>query len=318
MRLLLLHIVIFTSISATFAQTVTVRSSVDKILIGEPITLTLKVKTKATDSINFQPALNDELPSKVFSSESLLKDGPSFELLEPFSDTITKSNAIQSWIGTYVVTVWDSGVFILPGQTILINDSTCRFNDLGIEVLLVAPKKDVDLYDIKENYADIPEKPFSITEFLSNHWWWMTIIVIGLTIYFFVKKRKNQEPQLEKRRVSLKKRTLIAIEALEKERLWEKDKLKEHFIELSYILRAYLTTRYEISLLERTTHQTKILLAEKGLNDDTIDTIIKILSQSDMVKFAKSKPELVDILKISTFAKQIVAETSPLEIEDAE
>ena len=317
MRLLILNIMLIVLSLSTSAQKLSVSVSDDEILIGEVTTIKYKIKTKSSDSISFEAKV-DEIPSKMFSSETLLTDGPNFEITERFSDTTIKKNTTQLWTGEYKITVWDSGVFILPGPMVLIEDSTFRFDDISIEALLVAKKKDVELYDIKENYSDIPAKPFSLGEFLSNNWWWLLLLVIVAIGYFYFKRKKQPTLPVEKRRVSLKQRTLIAIEALENEKLWEKDKLKEHFIELSYILRSYLTTRYNISLLERTTRQTKLLLAEKGLNDDTIDTIIRILSQSDMVKFAKSKPEPIEILRISTFAKQIVAETSPLEREDAE
>ena len=79
-----------------------------------------------------------------------------------------------------------------------------------------------------------------------------------------------------------------------------------------------MTSRYNISLLEKTSYQTKIVLTEKGLNKETVDVVARILSQSDMVKFAKSKPELIEILRISTLAKQIVVETSPLEFDNVE
>ena len=110
----------------------------------------------------------------------------------------------------------------------------------------------------------------------------------------------------------------MAIDALEKEELWTKDKLKEHFIELSFILRSYLTSRYSISLLDKTTHETKLLLTKQGLNNETVDVIARILSQSDMVKFAKSKPELIAILRQSTLTKQIIAETSPLDFDNVD
>jgi hypothetical protein len=84
---------------------------------------------------------------------------------------------------------------------------------------------------------------------------------------------------------------------------------------MSYILRSYLGVRYELNLLESTSFQTKILMKHKGLSEDTVETIQLILEQADMVKFAKSMPEEIDILKISALAKQIVAETSPLEFD---
>ena len=94
--------------------------------------------------------------------------------------------------------------------------------------------------------------------------------------------------------------------------------MKEHFVELSYILRSYLTSRYDISLLEKTTYETTVLLTRKGLEEETVDVIIRILSQSDMVKFAKSKPDVIAILRISALAKQVVAETSPLDFDNVE
>jgi sulfur transfer complex TusBCD TusB component (DsrH family) len=70
--------------------------------------------------------------------------------------------------------------------------------------------------------------------------------------------------------------------------------------------------------LEKTTYETKLLLQQKGLEDRTIDTIILLLTESDMVKFAKSQPEEIAILKIDQYAREIVAETSQFEIENAE
>ena len=84
------------------------------------------------------------------------------------------------------------------------------------------------------------------------------------------------------------------------------------------ILRMYLTSRFEISLLEKTTYETKLLLTQKGLNDETVEVIARILSEADMVKFAKSEPDVIAILRVSTLARQIVAETSPLEFDNVE
>ena len=114
----------------------------------------------------------------------------------------------------------------------------------------------------------------------------------------------------------MKEKTILAIESLEKRRLWEDDKLKLHYIELSYIMRSYLSARYNLNLLEKTTIETRLLLREAGLHAETINGISQILNQSDMVKFAKSTPDEMTILKVSIKAKQIVAETSPIEFEN--
>ena len=184
--------------------------------------------------------------------------------------------------------------------------------------MLVDPIDGVDLYDIKENFAEIPPKPFSLVDFLKSNWWWIALIIVGIIVFIIVKRRNKEDTEEREKPLSLRQRTLFAIDALEKAKLWEKGLLKEHFVELSMILRMYLTSRYEISLLEKTTYETRLLLTQKGLNEETVQVIARILSESDMVKFAKSEPDTISILRVSTLARQIVAETSPLEFDNVE
>ena len=202
---------------------------------------------------------------------------------------------------------------------IIINDSTFYFENIAIATHLSTPIDSVDLYDIRENFTELPILPFTVIDFFTSYWWVVLIILIlALAITRFIRNSKENDREDEIKPPSLKDRTILAINSLDSSKLWEKDELKRHFVELSYILRSYLTSRYSISLLDKTSYQTKILLTEKGLNKETVDVVARILSQSDMVKFAKSKPELIEILRISTLAKQIVVETSPLEFDNVE
>lgn len=302
----------------SFAQKLSVEASEEKILIGEPIMLTYSVIVGTNSTVDFKPK-SDNIPGRSAEGGTLTTDGFNFEITEAFTDTVKNNNNEKEWIGRYTVTIWDSGTYILPGPNIVIDDSTYRFNNLSLYATYSAKVKGVDIYDIKENYAEIPVEPFSITKFVKTNWWWLLLIVLIVPAYFILKRGKREKiPKPLFKAMSLKERTLLAIDALDNEKLWEKDKLKEHFVELSYILRSYLTARYNLSLLEKTTYETKLLLTQKGLNEDTVDNIARILSESDMVKFAKSKPEVISILRVSTLARQIVAETSPLEFDNVE
>ncbi len=292
--------------------------STDDISIGEPIIISYSVLTDKEDTLLFQPR-EDVIPARAISeSGDLSTEGIDFEIIHPFIDTFIFDHSQKFWEGQYVITAWDSGLFVIPPASIVINDSTYQFNSFTINCRLTPKKEDIDLYDIKEKFADIPEKPFSILDFLSNYWWIFVILLFITILYFTFRKKKEEDDPEEEVMISLKDRTIIAIEALENAKMWEKGKLKEHYVELSFILRSYLTSRYGISLLEKTTYETELLLTQKGLNKETVDSITLILSQSDMVKFAKSKPETVDILRVSTLAKQIVVETSPLNFDNVE
>lgn len=292
--------------------------SVKKILIGEPIMVTYSVVLDKNTTIDFEEE-HDNIIGNTAGGGTLTKKNAQFEITEAFTDTTKFKNNDKEWIGRYTVTIWDSGTFILPAPRIYINDSSYKFQDIVIYANYTKQIKGVDIYDINESFAEIPEEPFSFTEFLEKNWWWLLILLLIIPIYFIVRRGKQDKiPAPLFKAMSLKERTLLAIDALDNEKLWEKDKLKEHFVELSYILRSYLTARYSIAVLEKTTYETKLLLTQKGLNEDTIENIGRILSESDMVKFAKSKPEVISILRVSTLARQIVAETSPLDFDNVE
>jgi len=303
---------------SVFGQTLNEKLSSNKVLIGKPITLTYSVITSKSDTIRFTHE-SKEIKVRSKNNGSLSSKGSTIEVQTPFSESENFKNGKKIWQGTYEVVVWDSGTFIIPGPQIAIGDSNYYFQDLQVYCDFTQKKSGIDIYEIREKYSKLPpeENPFVL--WIKKFWWILALIFgVVILIWYLIKKSKPAEPVRIKKAMSLKERTLTAIDALENEKLWEKNALKQHYIELSYILRSYLTARYDISILEKTTFETKALLLQKGLNDDTVDTIVMILSQSDMVKFAKSTPEAVEILKISTLARQIVAETSPLEFDNYE
>ncbi len=318
MRIIGWTYLIFILSTAALGQRLDQQISHSEIAIGEPVIVSYSLLTNKEDTILFQ-AKQDVIEARMISETGdLSSEGIDFEILQPFIDTFIFDHSQKFWEGQYVVTAWDSGLFVIPPTSIVINDSTYQFDALSLKVNLLPKEDGIDIYDIKEKYADIPDKPFSIIEFITNYWWIFVILIFAIILYFTFRKKKEEVEIEEPRVMSLKERTILAIEGLEKAKMWENGKLKEHFIELSFILRSYLTSRYEISLLEKTTYETKLLLTQKGLNKETVDAITTILSHSDMVKFAKSKPDTIAILRVSTLAKQIVAETSPLDFDNAE
>lgn len=316
---LTLCILLFMACGPLFGQQLKESFSEKNVLIGSPTTLTYEVITNQNDVIKFTPK-DQNIEVRNNSNGQLTSEAGVIEVLESFKESSKIENGKKHWTGTYTVVVWDSGSFVVPGPQISVGDSNMHFQDLRIHCDFSQKKSGVDIYDIREDYAELPAEENEIVAFFKSYWWifpLLTLLLIGLWLLIRKRKAANQPVKIVKA-MSLKDRTLMAIDALEDEKLWEKEQLKQHYVELSYILRSYLTTRYDISLLEKTTHETKALLLQLGLNDDTVDTVILILSQADMVKFAKSKPEVIEILKISTLARQIVAETSPLEFDNYE
>lgn len=313
------HIALIVFAFHSFGQETTTFITKNEIEVGEKITLTYQFKYSGKNNPTFSPQLGS-LDNYKVAKTGVLKNSASqdVEILVPFKDTIIKGKKANEWLGVYEITIWDSGVYIITAPSIQWEDSTFYFPEISISSSLVKAQKGQDIYDIKEAFADVEDAP-GIKQFLKNNWIWILIVLVVLvTIIFFIRRRNKTTDQVPIKEMNLKDRTLLAIDALEKARLWEKGKIKEHHVELSFILRSYLTSRYAINLFEKTTKESQLLLSKKGLNPETVKVISTILSSSDMVKFAKSEPDEIAILKLSQLSRQIVAETSPIEFDHAE
>lgn len=313
-RNILFSFLIAFSATAQNGETILEKSN---ILVGQQVMLTYHVSLSEKNKIDFHP-FQSKIPIKRTNSSKGDKKNGELEIIKPFSDTLIKHKGKFEWFGSYTITAWDSGTFIIPSSTIHILGKAITLPASHIQVDLVPAKKGQDIYDIEESFAQIPDEPIleKIKQFHKNYWPWIYSVLVLVLLYLGYRKwNKNKNKPVEKQVESLEKLTIKEIDALEQKRLWTEGKLKEHYVELSFILRSYLSKRFEINLLEKTSLESKILLIQKGLRKDTVENIGEILDQADMVKFAKSTTEEITVLRLSVLAKQIVNETSPKEIE---
>lgn len=315
MRLLTFALLFFSF--PLFSQAPLASISTKKVEVGGRVELVYKIELKKNDRFKFEP-LKGTFPAKLTTLNSNLKTA-SFDEIEviSFRDSTYKEGKTKIWLGVYELTPWDSGLVVLEGQRFILNDATVDFPAVYLECNLVSQIKGQGIYDIKETFATIPERKNGWIFFIKYISWWL-VPVIGYLIYKYIIRKRNLKSIPVEKELSLKARTLLAISALEKAELWRKDQLKEHFVELSYILRSYLTSRYSISLLDKTTNETKLLLIQKGLKNEIVNSILSLLSHADMVKFAASEPAEELIHRSLFLIRQIVSETSPIEFQHAE
>jgi len=303
----------------SFGQELSATLNHTQILVGEQVTYTLKIVLNHGMKIQYEP-FQAAIPGKLQNLKTHLSSSKKIdlEILIPFSDTLMKGTKQDTWIGTYIITCWDSGTVVLPEQIVVIADSTFYFPESRLNCNLVPSIKNQDLYDIRESFADVPDPKTRLDKIKDYGWtngyWLFPLLIIAVFVFIQLRRHKKAaKPATRIAETSLKDKTIFAIESLEKQKLWEQGKLKTHYVELSYIMRAYLSNRYELNLLEKTTIETRLLLRQVGLHPETIDGLMTILNQADMVKFAQSNPDEITILKVSILAKQIFAETSPIE-----
>lgn len=302
----------------SFGQELSTYVNHDYVQLGEPLELNLSVKLPKNSTISFKP-YDKTIPAYQRKNNSQVNGkNINLEIEGEFKDSSKQDGNYITWHGRYSVVSWDTGKIIIPAQQIIINDSTYLFNEVSFSVSSNTIGKKDELFDIQEGFATIPDKPTFIS-LIKDYWYVATGLILLLAGFIFLLiKRKNKKQLKPQKVMSLKDRTLFAINALDAEQLWLNNKLKQHYTELSHIMRLYLSSRYNLNLLERTTNETKLLLKQTDLSADTIKTFMMILQQADMVKFAKHTTDETTVLKISLMAKQIVAETSPLEISGEE
>ena len=264
-----------------------VKSSIDStnIKIGEQITYKIEVEADSTDFVIFPEG-------QTFSP---------LEMIESYKTDTTKNKARFSLIKTYGLTQFDSGHYTIPRQKIIIGTKEYFTDSLRVEVnnILVDSTKQA-LYDIK---------PFIEVAKSSSDWWKTALIiiailaVIGSLMYWFIWRKK---PLTEEEEIALLppyERAKMALKKLDESDYLQQAELKDYYSELTFIIRRYLDEKVYDRALESTTDELifRLNLLKDGnqieLSKGDIRNIETILKRADLVKFAKSAPD-VELAKI--------------------
>lgn len=281
---LLLPIFFFLFSIVSFAQ---VKSSIDstKIKIGEQITYTIEVEADSTDLVIFPEG-------QTFSP---------LEMIESYKADTTKNKAKFNFIKRYGLTKFDSGSYTIPRQKIIIGTKEYFTDSLRVEVnnILVDSTKQ-GLYDIK---------PFIKVDKSSSDWWKTALIIIvilaivAFLMYWFIWRKK---PLTEEEEIALLppyERAKMALKKLDESDYLQQSELKGYYSELTFIIRRYLDEKVYNRALESTTDEliNRLNLLKDGnqieLTKDDIRNIETILKRADLVKFAKSAPD-IELAKI--------------------
>jgi hypothetical protein len=307
----ILHIALLVLPAWSFSQKSTGYISQKSAEIGEKITLTYQVELPQGKAIQFRPEIGF-LPCKQLTKkgEEIALNSETIEILTAFRDTIWTNKNKRYWQGGYEITIWDEGTYRIEGPTYTLSDSTYSFPDLYVDAQLVKSKKEQELYDIKEHFSKLPSAENDVLVFLSKYWWLLLLLPIGFGIYYLKKYHSKKSLQKQETTIPLEEKAQLQITNLEHQRLWEKEQLKEHYSSLSGLLRNYLSERYGIELLEKTTEEAKLLLRQKTVDQQIIEKITHVLTLSDLVKFAKSNPDEINLLKSGEICREIITETS--------
>ena len=282
-RILVLSLLFILCSFFSFAQ---VTSSIDStsIKIGEQITYHIQVEADTTDLIVFPEG-------QTFSP---------LEMIESYSIDTLKKKDKYNLIKKYGLTQFDSGSYTIPRQKIIIGDKTFFTDSLNVEVNNVVVDTTQALYDIK---------PIIVVEKSGSNWWkyllltLLIIAAIAFLLFWFIWRKK---PLTEDQKIALLPpydRAKLALRKLDDSPYLENQNLKEYYSDLTFIIRKYLDEKVYDHALESTTDEliTRLNLLKEGnrvdLSKDDIKNLESILKRADLVKFAKSAPD-IELAKI--------------------
>ena len=258
-----------------------VASSIDStaIKIGEELRYRIQVDVDSTSLV-------------VFSEEQTFQP---LEIINSYPIDSTKKGGYYKLTKTYGLTQFDSGVYIIPKQKIIIGDKVFYTDSLKVQVNpVVVDTTKQKLFDIKP-ITDVQRTR-------SNLWAYIALVLLallavtGLVYWFFWRKK----PLTEAEKIAALppyERAKLALEKLDEDHYFQNEDVKMFYSDLTLILRQYFDEKVYDQSLESTTDELvfrlKTLQAANqiSLGANTIRNIETILKRADLVKFAKSKPD---------------------------
>lgn len=265
--------------SVSFAQVV---SSIDstKIKIGEQIIYKIEVESHPDELVVF-PEGQTFMPLEMVDSYPI--------------DTI-KNKDKYNLIKTYGLTQFDSGTYTIPRQKIIISDKTFLTDSLQVEVnTVVVDTTKQGLYDIK---------PIIEVKKSGSNWWkyllyiLLAIAIIGGLLYWFIWRKKPLTEEEQMAMLPPYDKAKLALKKLDESNYLENEAIKDYYSELTFIIRRYLDEKVYDKALESTTdeliHRLNLLrdANQIEISREDIRNLESILKRADLVKFAKSAPDI--------------------------
>ena len=229
----------------------------------------------------------------------------------------------NSLIRRYILTGFDSGAFYIPQQQIFVKNQAFLTDSLLVNVATIA----IDTTKVKKfPIKTIKKEPFTFDDFKIYLYLLLAILaIIGFWIYWFViRKRKTTEDAPTYRTLPPYEEALLKLNELDEKLLWQNNKIKEYYSELTEIIRGYIERELKVPALENTTDEVLEIIKDFK-NSDTIETsketiakLKDLLREADLVKFAKSKPLAIEIEDDRRDAEHIIGNLKPKPIIEKE
>lgn len=288
------------------AQQVNVSAELEKdtILIGDQISFTLNF-TGPGDALVDWPFFQDTITENI----ELIQRSKIDSVVDEESNTL---NLHQNLI----ITSFDSGYYKIPAVDFfyMLPGNTSQYHAFTQAEYLLVNTVQVDTTAAIKPIKGPMHAPYTFREFLPWFFGIICVIILILIIIWYRLWRKKEKkftwvkpkPKLPPHVVALND-----LEKLRRKKLWQAEKYKEFYTELTDILRIYLDGRFGINAMEMTSVEIIERILGLQLDNRMLGKVSEVIYTADMVKFAKEKPLPTENDKAQKTTEEFVKDTIP-------
>ena len=243
------------------------------------------------------------------------------EITEKGKIDTTRSGSILTFKQRLLITGFDSGSFIIPRFAFFAQQKNGVVDTLFTDSLrLLVNTVPVDTTKPFKGIKGVAEVTTSWMDNLPMIIAIIIALIVGaLLVFYFMKNKKTKQPIVAANEETYHQRTLRLLQELDNKELWQQDRIKEYYTELSEIIRQYIETRFQTNAMELTTDEL-LRKAKKHREMASFSKSLRpLLEAADLAKFAKANPlpeEHIEALalaigfvKISKPKEQIITPT---------
>ncbi|KAA6347520.1 hypothetical protein EZS27_005008 [termite gut metagenome] len=280
--ILLLFIIGTTKLAA---QSPTVEAEMDSIqlIIGEQTKIHLQVVTNSKQRAIF-PFFNE--------GDTLVKGVEIVEISKP--DTQYLNNNQRLLIEqNYTITSFDSALYYLPPFVVNVDSVEYKSKPLSLKVYSMSVDTLHPMAFFQQK--DIMSSPFEWGDWYSLIGCSCVVLPLLILLVYLIIRLCDNKPIIRKIRIEPKlpphQLAMQAIDGIKSEKIWQKGRVKEYYTELTDMIRAYISERFQFNALEMTSSEIIDHLL-KIKDKDTLKDLKELFGTADLVKFAKYNPQM--------------------------
>lgn len=259
---------------------------------GNPATRLSRDTILIGDQIEWIIPLEMAPGEKYFLEDIADPPAPGVEIIKPLQlDTVSNGRKSVKVEGKVILTSFDSGSYYLPPLIAMIERGSGVVDTLYMEgptLEVTTVPIDTATYVIKDLKGQI-KYPLKFKELLP---WIGLALLLALIVWALVRwiKMSRANRTFLGKPIVKDPPHIVALRALDKirkQKLWQNDKQKQFYTEVTDALRVYIADRYGIVALERPSREMLADLKKQDIEESLYGKMDELFTRADLVKFAK-------------------------------